>query len=275
MSLSANIKRLRIERNMTQEQLGERLGVSAQAVSKWERSETYPDGALLVPLANELSISLDTLFDNEAVSMEDVSGKIISLLGKTESKERFTLVRDIGWQIERGLFNCRMQTEKKYDPCEIKKQKNSSYILDDTGFTVVSNGKEPFFSVFPEPEDGYGHFLENIDVLRDIFAALSHADTVKALTYLYRKPENYVFEDAVLQKDCDISAESMPDVLDDLLTLKIVCMQKLTVNESERTLFYSKPSHKLLALLILAGEICYTGAYSLQSHYRNTPFIKK
>ena len=53
MSLSANIKRLRLEKNLTQEQLATKLGVSAQAVSKWETSETYPDGALLVPLANE------------------------------------------------------------------------------------------------------------------------------------------------------------------------------------------------------------------------------
>ena len=51
MSLSGNIRRLRLEKNLTQEQLAAKLGVSAQAVSKWETSETYPDGALLVPLA--------------------------------------------------------------------------------------------------------------------------------------------------------------------------------------------------------------------------------
>ena len=62
MSLSGNIKRLRLEKNLTQEQLAAKLGVSAQAVSKWETSETYPDGALLVPLANELEGSLDVLF---------------------------------------------------------------------------------------------------------------------------------------------------------------------------------------------------------------------
>lgn len=153
MSLSDNIRRLRIEKNLTQEQLSTKLGVSAQAVSKWEKSETYPDGSLLVPLANELDASLDELFGNEKISMADVSGKIIKLIHNTEAGERFNIARDIGWQIERGLFNCRMEIEKRYDHNEIKNQKNSSYILDDNGFTIVSNGNEPFFSVFPQPEE--------------------------------------------------------------------------------------------------------------------------
>ena len=178
MSLSANIKRLRLEKNLTQEQLATKLGVSAQAVSKWETSETYPDGALLVPLANELEVSLDELFGNETVTMADISGRIVKLIHNTEAKERFNVARDIGWQIERGLFNCRMEIGKRYDPNEIKNQKNASYILDDNGFTIVSNGKEPFFSVFPQPEEGYGHFLNDKDDLQKIFASLSHTDTI-------------------------------------------------------------------------------------------------
>ena len=99
MSLSANIKRLRLEKSMTQEQLATKLGVSAQAVSKWETSETYPDGALLVPLAKILEVSLDELFDNESVSMADLSGRIISLLllfnlipGRTQYKAQYMVI---------------------------------------------------------------------------------------------------------------------------------------------------------------------------------------
>ena len=275
MSLSANIKRLRLEKDMTQEQLATKLGVSAQAVSKWETSETYPDGALLVPLANELEVSLDELFGNESVTMTDISGRIVKLIHNTEAKERFNVARDIGWQIERGLFNCRMEIEKKYDPNEIKNQKNASYILDDNGFTIVSNGKEPFFSVFPQPAEGYGHFLNDKDDLQKIFAALSHTDTMNALIYLYQKNENYVFESAVLQRDCEIANDQINAVIDDLLTLKLIWKQELTINGESSVLYYSRPSHKLLAILLMTREIGYKGAYSLQSHLRNTPFIKE
>ena len=275
MSLSANIKRLRLEKNLTQEQLATKLGVSAQAVSKWETSETYPDGALLIPLANALEVSLDELFGNELVTMADISSKIVKLIHNTEPKERFNVARDIGWQIERGLFNCRMEIEKKYDPNEIKNQKNASYILDDNGFTIVSNGKEPFFSVFPQPVEGYGHFLNDKDDLQKIFAALSHTSTMTALIYLYHKNENYVFESAVLERDCEIANDQINAVIDNLLTLKLIWKQELTINGESRVLYYSRPSHKLLAVLLMTREIGYKGAYSLQSHIRNTPFIKE
>ena len=274
MSLSGNIKRLRLDKNLTQEQLATKLGVSAQAVSKWETSETYPDGALLVPLANELEVSLDELFGNETVTMADISGRIVKLIHNTEAKERFNVARDIGWQIERGLFNCRMEIGKRYNPNEIKNQKNASYILDDNGFTIVSNGKEPFFSVFPQPAEGYGHFLNDKDDLQKIFAALSHTDTMNALIYLYQKNENYVFESAVLERDCEIANDQINAVIDDLLTLKLIWKQELTINGEGRVLYYSRPSHKLLAVLLMTREIGYKGAYSLQSHIRNTPFIK-
>lgn len=275
MSLSGNIKRLRLEKNLTQEQLATKLGVSAQAVSKWETSETYPDGALLIPLANALEVSLDELFGNELVTMADISSKIVKLIHNTEPKERFNVARDIGWQIERGLFNCRMEIEKKYDPNEIKNQKNASYILDDNGFTIVSNGKEPFFSVFPQPAEGYGHFLNDKDDLQKIFAALSHTSTMTALIYLYHKNENYVFESAVLERDCEIANDQINAVIDNLLTLKLIWKQELTINGESRVLYYSRPSHKLLAVLLMTREIGYKGAYSLQSHIRNTPFIKE
>ncbi len=275
MSLSANIKRLRQEKNLTQEQLAAKLGVSAQAVSKWETSETYPDGALLVPLAQELDVSLDVLFDNNSVSMADISSRIMSLIYNTKEKERFHLARDICWQIERGLFNCRMEIGKEYDPNEIKNQKNASYILDDYGFTIISNGKESFFSVFPQPDGGYGHFLNDKDDLQKLFEALSHENTMRALIYLYQKNANYAFESAVLAKDCGIVDDQIDDVFEDLLLLKLVRRQKLIINGEERMLYYSNPSHKLLALFIMAREIGYAGAYSLQVQMRNTPFFKK
>ena len=275
MSLSTNIKRLRLEKNLTQEQLATKLGVSAQAVSKWETSETYPDGALLIPLANELEVSLDELFGNESVTMADISSKIMKLIHNTVAKERFNVARDIGWQIERGLFDCRMEIEKKYDPNEIKNQKNASYILDDNGFTIVSNGKEHYFSVFPKPAEWYGHFLNDKDDLQKIFAALSHTDTMNALIYLYHKAENYVFESAVLERDCEITNDQINAVIDDLLTLKLIWKQELTINGEKRILYYSRPSHKLLAVLLMTREIGYKGAYCFQSHIRNTPFIKE
>lgn len=61
-----NIALLRKTKGITQSELGERIGVSFQAVSKWERGETLPDTALLPDLAKILETTIDfILLGNE------------------------------------------------------------------------------------------------------------------------------------------------------------------------------------------------------------------
>lgn len=213
MSLSQNIKRLRLEKSMTQEQLASQLGVSAQAVSKWETSETYPDGTLLVPLANALDVSLDVLFDNNSCSMKDLSARIRNIIADTPKEKQFHLVRDICWQIEKGLFNCLMYIDEGYSPEEINSQTRSSYILNDYGFTHISNGRAPFFSVFPEYGDNFTEVIGDGEEMREIFSALSSSDTMRAVLFVLRKEANFVFEAEVLSEICEIPGERIEDVL--------------------------------------------------------------
>lgn len=59
--LGENIKRLRIAKGITQEQFGYELGVSAQAVSRWENAATYPDITMLPMIADFFDVSMDEL----------------------------------------------------------------------------------------------------------------------------------------------------------------------------------------------------------------------
>lgn len=63
MTIGRNIRRLRQNKGMTQEQLAEKLGISAQAVSKWEKEIAYPDILLLPVLADEFEVSINELMD--------------------------------------------------------------------------------------------------------------------------------------------------------------------------------------------------------------------
>ena len=63
MDLGNKIKQLRYRASLTQEQLAEILGLSAQAISKWENSVSMPDIALLPTLAETFGVSIDELFD--------------------------------------------------------------------------------------------------------------------------------------------------------------------------------------------------------------------
>lgn len=60
-SVGNQISMLRKQKGLTQNQLGDRLGVSFQAVSKWERGETLPDTAILLDLAEVLETTVDLI----------------------------------------------------------------------------------------------------------------------------------------------------------------------------------------------------------------------
>ena len=61
-NMSAIIRSLRMERGWTQEELGERVGVSAQAVSKWETGQSLPDISQVPLLAKAFGVTTDLLF---------------------------------------------------------------------------------------------------------------------------------------------------------------------------------------------------------------------
>ena len=61
MSFSENLKQLRRNHHLSQEELAELLDVSRQAVSKWEQGQGYPEVEKLLLLSSKLNISLDAL----------------------------------------------------------------------------------------------------------------------------------------------------------------------------------------------------------------------
>lgn len=65
--LSENLKKYRIMKNLTQEDVAGYLGITPQSVSKWERSECYPDITFLPALANIFETSVDLL-----IGMDDI-----------------------------------------------------------------------------------------------------------------------------------------------------------------------------------------------------------
>ena len=75
ISIGENIRRLRKESKMTQHDLAQRLNVSTQAVSKWERSYSYPDVTLLMPIAEIFSVTLDELFLGEDAGANQIKQK--------------------------------------------------------------------------------------------------------------------------------------------------------------------------------------------------------
>ena len=72
-SIGNRIFKFRKEKALTQEELAEKLGVSAQAVSKWEKDASCPDISLLPQLCGELGITTDELLTGKSEKVQMLS----------------------------------------------------------------------------------------------------------------------------------------------------------------------------------------------------------
>ncbi|MBQ2774662.1 MAG: helix-turn-helix transcriptional regulator [Clostridia bacterium] len=86
------ISQKRKEKNLTQEQLAEKLGVSNKTISKWETGKCMPDYSIVESLCRELEITLAELMDGEDAEKNSVrtydDEQIMDLLRRTQELEQ-------------------------------------------------------------------------------------------------------------------------------------------------------------------------------------------
>lgn len=73
------IKKLRCMRNMTQNQLAEKLAVSDKTISKWETGKGLPDITMIEPLAKTLNISISELISGEIITNSNISANMLKM----------------------------------------------------------------------------------------------------------------------------------------------------------------------------------------------------
>lgn len=93
---------LRREQQLTQRQLAERLYVSDKAVSKWERGESLPSVALLMPLARCLGVSVNELLNGSREPAQQLSGTVRMMTQRQRSRWRISFW-DHAWPIAVAL----------------------------------------------------------------------------------------------------------------------------------------------------------------------------
>ncbi len=85
--IGENIKRIRRERDLTQEEVAAHLGISFQSISKWERGDGYPDITMLPTLANYFGISVDDLLGMSEIAKSDRYNEINVIWTENNQKE--------------------------------------------------------------------------------------------------------------------------------------------------------------------------------------------
>ena len=88
-TFSKNLRKLRQEKQMTQEQVAEKIGVSAQSVSRWETGATFPDILLLPELAKLYGVLVDDLFKESPEGYKNYASRLFAVYENSGKHEDF------------------------------------------------------------------------------------------------------------------------------------------------------------------------------------------
>ncbi len=200
---ATTLQTLRKKRGVTQEQLAVYLGVSPQAVSKWENG-SYPEGDLLPRISEYFGVSISYLYgqEKETVSVEQqVLDRLKELAKKQEQGDAhtqyFDKMLDLAWAFQIGAWS---NTKDYYE--RIKPEKNTrtaSVITDDAGFGFFNLNKErEFFTLVREPEEGFASHIRITEQHREFFAFFGKSGALEIWFYLMTlTPKEYVTADTI------------------------------------------------------------------------------
>lgn len=184
---ATTLQKLRRQRGVTQEQLATYLGVSPQAVSKWENG-SYPDGDLLPRLADYFEVSIDYLYGRakDEVSLEQQLMEAIQTIDvgadfdhseHWERLFRYVWAMQIGFWSENKCYYDRARSESDHVL--------ASMVYDNSGFNYFRLNRDfEFYTLVKKPENGFASYFKASDELAELFSFLGKKDNLKILFYM-------------------------------------------------------------------------------------------
>lgn len=167
MKVGEIIRKNRKEKGLTQEEMANRLGVTAPAVNKWEKGSSLPDITLLAPIARLLNISLDTLLSfHEELTTEE----IIHIINEADTRlkedsyeeafqwakkelERYPNCEQLLWQIAL-IFDVRRLTDDVSDADKYEDLIKDWYVraLNSEKEEIRANAADSLFGFYTRKE---------------------------------------------------------------------------------------------------------------------------
>jgi len=282
-SIGAVIAELRKTKGVKQEELAKYVGVSAQAVSKWENGGV-PDTELLPKIADFFGVSLDKLFGREYANL-NISTAIYEHIRKTapDSEERFRTIFDLCFDIERSIFKfgdgfeADIKNGIKVNNYELMLGPDGqqySSIISNHGFSRMGiASKLQYFLFVPEIKDKQKALFDGIDYI-ELFKYLSDKDIFNAFLFLYKR-ENKSFTENLFVKELKISLEKSKEIINVLTKYLLLRKTQIELDDEIKDVYTFYPTPSFISLLVFAREIIdKPQRFAYWSEGRTKPFLK-
>lgn len=289
MNIGSNISRLRREMGLTQEQLGNLVSVSAQAVSKWENGG-MPDTELIPAIADALHVTIDTLFGREDAKSADMQELFSNwYMRQPEEKRQYEL-----FKLLIRAQNSPVQVENALRPDDLMelmrlplKSSKGSYIsngeritvfmrsqfTDDHGMRLLIPAEDcPLFLLLPEPEEGYLSNLLEPAQYRKLYSALAIEGSMELLYFLYSKKINY-YSGAALADACGFDEEGLLPALDALSGIDLIKKRSVIEADGEHSVYALNEDPAFMAFLLFSRWLIEAPGYIWSWSSREKPLL--
>ena len=260
--IGEQIARYRKAAGLTQEELGKAVGVSTQAVSRWECGGA-PDVTLLPAIADRLHVTVDALFGRESGPAKDMSNDLIQWLRSIPEKDRLTKLTRLLWEaaiygVSDSLFDApwiaypeKAELDKPGLFGEGKALMRTMSGTDSGYLLGVGAEDYSYFGVFPEPEAGYEKYLLTDEEYRALFAALALPGAMEALRYLCRSREG-LYAPAVVAGHTGVPLPETERALEALTGAHLLAREQITMPEGTVRVYALRDFSGIVPLLTFA-----------------------
>lgn len=268
-SLSESIKQLRIERSVTQSELASVVGVSVQAVSKWECGGT-PDITLLPVIADFFGVSIDELFGRSHLDNVSIDNYLIGLMQSTPEQEQMYRASELCWALFKGISGIpnvfHMPFTDTPDPNDDTCTR--CRLLFETGIAYVNARKDgPSIFFMPEPKDGYNCILSSAEEFTDLFRHLADRDFFDTIIFIYKR-SSIPFSLEHICSSLDIAPTRMQEIIRKFVEFGWVQEETVELDTGEVDIYRPVINGAFIGFLYFATEI--TQKYNLwyMSNYK-------
>lgn len=287
--LNENIARLRRQAGMTQEELGQKVMVSTQAVSRWERGGT-PDVSMLPKIAQVFGVSIDELFGiqrREDIPVDDV---LMREMERTPEENRFERAWQLCWHIMKCMTaSCNGSSGETYfrfmsgSENTVRKGADNPdrvpailYMTHDTGLMTASLVKDfHYLLLMPEPEDGYAAVMKRPEAYREFFAFLARPKRIEMLALLYMQEPTRYFTASLASQQLGISIEMAEEILQEFYSHRMVQDLLAKAPEGNIRLYRKLDDTAAVPFLYFASEVMRSQSMFNTILMRNEPFFKE
>ncbi len=258
--LGMQIKKFRTEKGITQEQLGELVGVTTQAVSRWECGGS-PDAELLPRLSQVLNVSIDALFGNEE---QNLTISIAKQLCQMSGDQAFRFAFGICWAIEIGLvqdvgaLGDFLGAFVEHNALSSDKTDYFAKVVNDSGIATarLSPDMHHFF-LMQEPETGIRDQLSEPVALSRVFSVFADEKLMKIILYMYTRL-NTPIAASLISKKTGIDITETEKCMETLCVNNLARRTVIATSEGEINSYMFNQESAVIPLLCYADEIART-----------------